>query len=220
MKLLWGKAAGRCSNPDCRTKLLDGSDGGENYITGEMAHIVARKLGGPRAKEEIGPDTYDNLILLCPSCHTKIDKAPEEAFPREILQDWKKQHEEWIDDLMVSGKFISTGGLFKYISKLLEENKYYWKKYGPKSDLSVENPESDAYYIWVSRKLDTILPNNRKILNSIDVNDDLIPEETRNLVREFQDHAVAFEESQYYRKESYRQFPDEFGEVVREIAQR
>jgi len=35
---------------------------------------------------------YVNLILLCPSCHTHVDKAPEE-YPEDLLKKWKKDHE-------------------------------------------------------------------------------------------------------------------------------
>jgi hypothetical protein len=41
IKLLWGRAAGICSNPECQkdlTTLLE--TGGTGYIIGEMAHVV------------------------------------------------------------------------------------------------------------------------------------------------------------------------------------
>ena len=98
VKLLWGRAAGYCSNPECRTKLSSLEDEKNPFLLGEMAHIVARNVGGPRAAAQAGANVYENLILLCPTCHTKIDKAPR-SFPIELLSNWKAQHEAWVDSL-------------------------------------------------------------------------------------------------------------------------
>src|SRR3546814_12107270 len=46
---------------------------------------------GDRPADDFDPDAFENLILLCPTCHTKIDKDPE-AYPRNILLDWKANH--------------------------------------------------------------------------------------------------------------------------------
>lgn len=94
IKLLWGRAAGICSNPQCQkdlTILLEHV--GAGYIIGEMAHVIARQPGGPRGRVEGGSDSYQNLVLLCPSCHRMIDKAPEGEFPEDLLFQWKAGHE-------------------------------------------------------------------------------------------------------------------------------
>ena len=49
-------------------------------------------------------DSIANLILLCSSCHTLIDKA-EQDFPIELLQEWKKEHEEKIQSIFKNKKF-------------------------------------------------------------------------------------------------------------------
>lgn len=92
-KLLWGRAAGLCSNPKCRddlTKLV--TKGG--YTIGEMAHVIAKKEKGRRGVVGGGSDSYSNLILLCPTCHTHVDKAPEGTYSEELLHSWKAEVEE------------------------------------------------------------------------------------------------------------------------------
>lgn len=92
-KLLWGRAAGLCSNPTCRDDLTELVSKG-TYTIGEMAHIIARKEGGARGIEGGGSDSYSNLILLCPTCHKHVDKAPEGTYPEDLLHRWKSEVEE------------------------------------------------------------------------------------------------------------------------------
>ncbi len=87
------------------------------------------------------------------------------------------QHEQWVESLSKANKMQSTRELTTLISNLLTENKYYFDNYGPHSKAALSDPASSAYVIWVARRLDTILPNNRKILSALDVNGDLIPPE-------------------------------------------
>src|SRR6056297_2901770 len=107
-KLLWGRAAGICSNPECRKKLTATGVDGQSFLTGEMAHQIAQSPDGPRGAEDGGDDTYDNLILLCPTCHRTIDKAPEGTYPVELLQQWKVVHEAWVDSLASEGTFTTA----------------------------------------------------------------------------------------------------------------
>ena len=66
IKMLWGRAAGRCSYPQCQIECIAFvSD--TPFIIGEMAHIVAKAPSGPRGIPSCGDNTYDNLILLCPT---------------------------------------------------------------------------------------------------------------------------------------------------------
>jgi len=87
LKLLWGRAAGRCSI--CKIIVTaDKESVTDAYPFGENAHIVAEKPGGPRGDDGLSEslrNNYLNLILLCPTCHTKIDKAPEDFPPERLL---------------------------------------------------------------------------------------------------------------------------------------
>lgn len=102
-KVLWGRAGGLCSI--CQIKLSeDKKTSNEAFPFGEQAHIVAEEEDGPRGKSilNVGQrNSYHNLILLCPTCHTKIDKTPED-YPIELLHQLKSQHELWFEKSRVS----------------------------------------------------------------------------------------------------------------------
>lgn len=100
IKLLWGRAASRCSL--CKVELSQNKIAGGNYSIGEQAHIVAETESGPRGHSILSEDernSYDNLILLCPNHHTIIDKDPSE-YPIEKLHRIKSQHELWVQETL------------------------------------------------------------------------------------------------------------------------
>lgn len=102
-KILWGKAAGRCSMPDCRNKVvLDASDEvqSKNILVGQNCHIVAEKENGPRGKSILTSEErnrYPNLILLCATHHIAIDQDPA-VWPIERLHQVKADHEIWVEN--------------------------------------------------------------------------------------------------------------------------
>jgi hypothetical protein len=102
-KLLWGRSGGLCNI--CKIKLSeDKKTSNEAFPFGEQAHIVAEEEDGPRGKSLLTLDqrnSYHNLILLCPTHHTIIDKSPEEH-PVEMLHQIKSQHELWFEKSRVS----------------------------------------------------------------------------------------------------------------------
>jgi hypothetical protein len=218
IKLLWGRAAGCCSNPYCRTKVSEIGTSGKSYLTGEQAHIVARQAGGPRGKEGGGSNVYENLVLLCPTCHTKIDKSPEGTYPVEMLLGWKKQHEGWVDSWSEAQKMATTAALMKFIVEKLNENRHYFDEYGPKSKIARQNPGSSAHGVWTARKLDTLLPNNRKIVRALEANASLVPAEMESAVLKFKDHAASYQQHQYGRLDHYQLFPLEFEEFSNRLA--
>ncbi len=97
LKILWGRSANRCSM--CRQELsADKVHGNSSYPIGEQAHIVAENDNGPRGKSILNEKeraSYRNLILLCPTHHSIIDKAPED-YPIERLHMIKQEHEDWV----------------------------------------------------------------------------------------------------------------------------
>jgi len=213
-KILWGRAAGRCSKPDCREVLIATTKKGESYLIGEMAHEVARNIGGPRAIDVKGSDEYENLILLCPTHHRIIDKAPKGEFSVDELKEWKRQHEAWVDSLSEVEKVPDFHTLARLLLRLLDENYHYFSEYGPKSKLAVDNPGSNSHAIWVARKLDTILPNNRKIINALDRHQRLFPDGFQTESVRFKDHTLAYEQNQHDRMDVYPNFPLSFLEAV------
>lgn len=100
-KMLWGRAAGRCSNPKCRISLFEDETLTDNAaLIGENCHIVAEKDGGPRADPLMPMDernSYANLILFCRNDHKIVD-AQEGEYTVERLQQMKAGHKSWVRD--------------------------------------------------------------------------------------------------------------------------
>lgn len=208
-KLLWGRAAGICSNPACDEDLTVMLEG-KGFNVGEMAHIIAHSEGGPRGHSGGGDDTYANLILLCPTCHRKIDKAPEGEYPADMLLKWKDDHETNIRSKGKAIKFDNVDDLKKAVSRKLSENKYLWATLGPRSEVAEIDPGSNLATIWELRKLDTIVPNNNWIINCIESNQNILSQRQFDAFVKFKTHARAFERNQYGRLDTYPLFPAEF----------
>jgi len=214
IKKLWGLAAGRCSRPDCAQECIRFLDSNDPTIIGEMAHIIAKKPGGPRGQAGGGEDTYENLILLCPTHHTEIDKAPDGVFPVELIHKWKLKHEERIRNFFVSPTFADRYSLGSTIKRLLIENKATWQHYGPESSEAQTNPLSNLAEIWQFQKLATIVPNNRRIILLIEQNKDQIEINDYIHCVAFVEHAKGFERSCYIRTEGVPLFPVTFERLV------
>jgi hypothetical protein len=100
-KLLWGRARNECAFPSCSQPLTDVQPGSKlsqtgPLILGEEAHIRSAKIGGPRYDAEYDPalvDTYENLLLLCPTHHALIDKDNGSGFEIAQLITMRRRHE-------------------------------------------------------------------------------------------------------------------------------
>jgi len=100
---VWLKAGGRCQFRGCN-KLLWGDELTHSEINNAyIAHIVADSPNGPRGSSELSPvlaKEFSNLMLLCPTHHKLIDdKTKLENYPVERLQEFKREHEERIENL-------------------------------------------------------------------------------------------------------------------------
>ena len=111
IKLLWSRASGRCSL--CHDKVTEDTSGGSSFPVGEQAHIVAKSPDGPRGDSQLTPDerdSYENLILLCASCHGRVDKNVVD-FPADVLHFRKRQHERRME---VAGERAIQEGLLPH----------------------------------------------------------------------------------------------------------
>lgn len=125
LKILYGKAAGRCAFSTCRKLLiLEATPSGKAKQIGKIAHIIAHSPAGPRGDTDYPKDkldTYANWVLLCPTCHDTVDTQPEN-FPPEALHRIKQEHELWVEErldeemsnvsfaeLEVAAKALATG---------------------------------------------------------------------------------------------------------------
>jgi hypothetical protein len=95
-KILCLALGGICAFLDCGVNLVSVAAAGEETIIGEFAHIVAEQRQGPRGGEEIRESERNkasNLILLCASHHTIIDRNPH-IYSVHVLRQMKADHEK------------------------------------------------------------------------------------------------------------------------------
>jgi hypothetical protein len=199
IKILWSAAAGRCAFPDCREQLTY-SEAGEfaPYILGEMAHICGDQPGSNRhdpAQSRQQRDDYENLILLCPTHHRLIDRRENETrYPVDLLQRIKSDHEAFVRSRLRHDVALNKYAVANQIGPLLAENHQAWLSYGPSSDFARENPHNEAAYaVWLSERLSTIVPNNRRIGEILrDGAHTFMPDE-QAVIAAFQLHARSYE---------------------------
>lgn len=144
---LYAESMGRCMNPNCQRELFC-----KNGDIIEKAHI------DPYCKT--ADNSFENLVLLCPNCHTDFDKNC--AFTPEEVLGWKRTRNEELQK-MFSKKYASFEELKKEVVPLILENQTIFTSYYVK-----ENK-----VLWDKFEA-TILSNNRKIKTLLSVNLDLI----------------------------------------------
>lgn len=215
IKKLWGKAAGRCSFSGCGIECVQFLDKTSPIIIGEMAHMIAKNPAGPRGDQEnINNNSYDNLILLCPNHHTIVDKATH-IYSEHILREMKRTFEKYISDsLQPHLQYKSFAEFCADVSKILIENKCIWRKYGPESSVAFDDPCSNMAEYWILRKLDTIVPNNQRIVSLIKLNKNLFSLDFYSLAMDFVEHAKSFEYNCYHRLDQAPRFPVKFEEEI------
>lgn len=214
---LFADSGGYCQNPECNINLFL-SVGSSDFHIAEMAHIISAGNSGPRSDKTITKEMkgdFSNLILLCPTCHTQIDKA-ESEFPEKKIINWKETHSKKIKLLFNINKFDDRLSGRRVVFPLLNENKTIFETYGPLTDQRF-NPESEVPKIWLSKIHQQILPNNRKILSIIDVNYDLLKEEEIKTVELFRQHVLDFESKHInYEEINGLQFPKELQNIFKD----
>lgn len=96
IKLLWGPSGNKCAL--CKTNVTEEGKAGNPYPVGVHAHIEGENLGAARYNPKMDDKQraeYDNLILVCPTCHTKIDNDVQK-YTADKLRGFKNEHEKWV----------------------------------------------------------------------------------------------------------------------------
>lgn len=95
-RLVWIRAAGHCEQ--CGIDLTQDFRTGKPTRWGEVAHVVPASTKGPRAPDaytdaeaQLATDDPDNLMLLCPGCHDRID-TDADGYPKEDLSRTHRDH--------------------------------------------------------------------------------------------------------------------------------
>lgn len=94
LKRLFGLSGNECYMPSCTEQLvfLD-----EAEVLGVVAHIRAQRPGGPRSVDGLDDavlHSFENLIVLCPTCHAKVDRIHIDRWPIHRLEEIKRVHED------------------------------------------------------------------------------------------------------------------------------
>jgi len=141
-KVLWGKSGNRCAM--CKNGLTIQIDDSSELPLGEAAHIEGYGVGSPRynpSMSEQERNSYSNLILLCPTCHSIIDKDISEYTTTKI-KTIKNEHEKWIESL-IKDKLPNI--TYKELEVIL--------------DYLVNNPANEQKNVEITRPEDKIIKN-------------------------------------------------------------
>ena len=95
---LWALSAGRCEI--CNALLYKDNSHGFDGNFSNIAHIIGVGEDGPRSSEDLGDEKnkYENLMLLCPTCHHEIDTKVD-YFQKNYLAGLKYEHEKRVEFL-------------------------------------------------------------------------------------------------------------------------
>lgn len=95
VRQLWATSAGRCQLEGCNRLLTEYHRKRTYRNRGYVAHIHAAEPGGPRPHPTMQPDElnqFDNLIMLCDSCHKEVDVDAPGEYPATRLIAAKEEH--------------------------------------------------------------------------------------------------------------------------------
>jgi hypothetical protein len=218
---LWSASAGYCERPECLTYLFHAGDNGRVVTLGQLAHIVAASVGGPRADldaEEQQLVAFDNLILLCPTCHYIVDHA-EEEHPVNVLARWKRERQQRVRSALRVKRYDSRSALRDELTRLLQYNNAIFRAYGPHSP-AADDPLSDAAEVWRREALEKMVPTNRRIVELLDVNRHLLRRDEQEVAAEYRVHAEAFEARHLFGvlNASAPRFPEAMNHLLKEDA--
>lgn len=172
---LFAESMGRCMNPKCKAELFCG-DG--DII--EKAHIDSYC--------ETEDNSFENLVILCPNCHTNFDK--NHAFSEEEVREWKKIRQQELDKFF-SVKLETFEQLCEKIVPLLTENKMIYEKYYLGNQRSLWN-RFEPIVLVNNRKIKRILENNMSL---IQVNKDTDYKSNQDYVIQLLLHIDEFEKT-------------------------
>ena len=111
--ILMGLCGGKCEFRGCEKSIVQDMLTGEKSNFSNYAHIIASSVNGPRGNKVLSTqlsNDENNIMVLCRDHHKEIDDFPEK-FTVNILRDMKKEHENYIKDLMKIKKESTVIGI-------------------------------------------------------------------------------------------------------------
>ena len=216
---LWASCGGYCQRPSCRTSLFVEVGARSRVAIGEMAHIIGASGVGPRAPlDEMADDekgNFENLIMLCPTCHTIIDKE-EASFPDDLVKKWKRDHARTIADALGAPQFTTRVSARTWLEERLLTNRTIHSEFGPDGQYRFD-PESELAGVWKRKMVQQIIPLNHQIVAVLDANTALLRPKEREARERLRQHVDDLENFHIWGIESVRaRFPSELDEVFRD----
>ncbi len=188
---LWADSAGYCQNPVCRLPLFVDLDSGGVAHFGEIAHVIAASVDGPRgdtSMDEASLGAWDNLILLCANCHTVADKKPEDH-PVELLRGWKEARSASVEAALGIAAFATRAEARAAVEPYADQNRFLHRNIGPDNEYRFD-PAAEEAAVWRHEMTETIIPNHRRILRIIDANAALLTNAEKEVVAEYRTHVA------------------------------
>ena len=106
LKILFTLSGDECAFRGCDTSVVAfPTETSKASVIGQICHINALNPKGPRGiagQTEAELNAVENLIVLCPTHHTLVDRQPE-TYTADLLRSWKQTHET-----TVANKRLST----------------------------------------------------------------------------------------------------------------
>ena len=185
---LFAASGGYCENPRCTRNLFE-ANGSKVVHVAELPHVFAAMEEGPRASAQLSEaerGAFENLILLCPTCHTMVDEA-ESDFPIELLKKWKEAHaDELVERVFRAPRYATRADTRAAIEYVLGQNRAIFQALNP--DLDPEAiPEAEAA-AWKATMREHIIPNNRRALAIVDVNSEQLGFDELVVLDQFRQH--------------------------------
>lgn len=218
---LWAQSGGFCQNPACNRPLFRSVEDDVVSIA-NVAHIVGHGSSGPRSDhdlaEYIEKDGVANLIMLCLECHKVVDEL-ESKFSVESMLAWKQTHADRISSLFAIPNVRDEQQLLSEVNDLLDENATIFREYGPFSNNILRGQGGDGLRLWRRRCLDTIIPNNQRIVQLIEWNrrNFQYPWDVYSKMLLYKIHVDAFQDNclMDHRVNDYKLFPREFDYFIK-----
>ncbi|MFI1619675.1 HNH endonuclease [Streptomyces lydicus] len=192
-RALFAESAGTCLL--CNSTLFPSDPKRKRSISiAERAHIVAHSDEGPRANSQVSQELRDdssNIVLLCPNCHTKADKAPE-SYPSEYLLRAKKSRQRAVSYIGGTPSFSTRADARRGVERILLRNKMLFQAKGP-DPASGSTGSRERAAAWSDCVLTEIVPNNHLLVALVEVNEDLATAEELVTAEFLRQHTNALE---------------------------
>lgn len=188
-RYLWARSGAHCANPSCRVYLF--ADVGELRVdVGELAHIIAASDYGPRSDSNLPAmrrAEADNVVLLCATCHTKVDKAPG-FYTVEMLREWQRRHMVELENVFGAIEYATRAEAVEAAHRLLAQNRAVFDTYGPNRAQREGKLGNEWARQWRRKVREIIMPNNRRLLALYDRNRRLMNDREQEVVELLRQH--------------------------------